>query len=153
MALTLNPSPEGRGTLSWIFRWILGGCDRGFFGFGDAFVGDGDVEVGAGRSDLVEVGAVGSVEVKAFFVGGMGFAFDEDVADRFFPTMDSFDFDQFGVGKKVDRSPRGGRFGASAEGGLKSIADQSFGLLATMDLAPVGKEIEVLEFGDGGGKG
>ena len=132
---------------------FLGGCDRGFFGFGDAFVGDGDVEVGAGRSDLVEVSAVGTVEMKAFFVGGMGFAFDEDVADRFFPTMDSFDFDQFGVGEKVDRSPRGGGFGSSAEGGLKSIADQSFGLLATMDLAPVGKEIEILEFGDGEGKG
>ena len=127
--------------------------DRGFFGFGDAFVGDGDVEVGAGRSDLVEVGAVGTVEVKAFFVGGMGFAFDEDVADRFFPTMDSFDFDQFGVGEKVDRSPRGGRFGASAEGGLKSIADQSFRLLATMDFAPVREEIEFVEFGDGGGVG
>ena len=80
-------------------RWIfLDECDRGFVRFGDAFKGDGDVEVGAGRSDLVEMGAVGAVEVQAFFVGGMGFAFDEDVADRFFPTLNAFDFDQFGVG-------------------------------------------------------
>ena len=44
------------------------------------------------------MGAMGAVEVQAFFVGGMGFAFDEDVADRFFPTLNAFDFDEFGVG-------------------------------------------------------
>jgi hypothetical protein len=62
---------------------------------GGLFIGDSDVVGRADGLDGGELGVLGSVEVEAFFVGGVAVAFGEDVADRVFPAIDAFDFDEF----------------------------------------------------------
>ena len=115
-------------------------------GFFDFFKGDLDVAFGANFFDVVEAWIVGTEEVEAFGVGGEGAAFGDDVADRVFPLVDDFDFDEFGFGEEVDESPFGIGFDFAAELGLESVSDVALGVHSALDFAPVGEKVGVVEF-------
>ena len=58
-----------------------------------------DVEPIADAFDVFEDWGFGTKEVQAFGVVGVFFGFCDDVADRVFPSIDGFDFNQLGVGE------------------------------------------------------
>ena len=80
--------------------------------------------------------------MQPFLVFGIFFTLGNDMADRVFPAMNDFDFDEFGVGEQIDEAKFCVGFDFAAELGLEAIADGAFGLVFALDFAPVGEEVE-----------
>ena len=151
-----NPQVWGSRTVDWELKGpkageLIGGLNQCFLRW-RKFICDDRAHIPTTGLNAIEafVNFSGAVEMETTLAIGVAFAFDEEMAEGFFPAIDDFDFNDFGVGEEVDRSPRGGGFGLSAELGLESVSYCAFGLVAALDFAPFWEELVGFEFGGGG---